>query len=386
MAKDAVVRLLNAAGTFGEGPATRTVRLRLVGGSGWDETTLVVELLALLQLPAERLQVMHQQPDATWAAEGDTDEEEDDAGAAGNADPQAVLLDIKFLAATKKNPGPSSDKLVPALAEQLGQGSHTLFRKGVALPHVDRLYGLGTLDPKTGALGFEYSTHSDLARAQEEWAREEAACEELRWQFDDTSETLNRRTAEVSSARNEVERLLGVVAATQDEVGKAGRVTERARENLRGRSIRTGCVITMRLAFNAWTVEARETVRCESAWVRGQLASLENELEKEARVVEDLKGSLQLATVAAASTRAAHQAQLGRVKSREAKKNLNVESALLARIGKEGLRKVFHAWVWVHRELIQASQETIVELNMQLQAQLQASQETIQLLTQNRAQ
>jgi hypothetical protein len=325
------------------------------------------------------LQIIHRQPDATRAAEGDTDEE-DDNGAPGNADPQAVLLDIKFLPATKKNPGPSSDKLVSALAEQLGQGCHALFRKGMAMPHVDRLYGLGTLDPKTGALSFEYGTYSDLARAQEEWAREEAACEELRWQFDETSETLNRRTAEVASARNEVERLLGVLAATQEEVDKAGRVIERARENLHGRSIRTGHVITMRLVFSMWTVEARETVRCESAWVRGQLASLENELEREGRAVEDLKGSLQLATEAAASTRAAHQAQLGRVQAREAKKGLEVEKTLMVRIEKDGLRRVFHAWVWAHRELL-------VELNTQLEAQLRASQETIQtLLTQNSAQ
>jgi hypothetical protein len=373
-AKAAVVRLLNAAGTLSDPSAKRLVRLRLVGGS-CAGPTLVSELVQLLQVPDARLRFV----------ELHHHEQQDDL----HAGARAATFDIEFLPASKKLPGPPSEKLVYKLAEGLGLGTHALFSKGLALPMVDRVHGVGTLS-KSGELVFEYTTHSSLARLEMQLAREEAACEDMRVRYQTTSETLERRTAEVSAKRAEVEALQAGLTATREEVDRAGRVIEKARKHLGQRSTRTRQAICLRDTFSRWAVESRETIRCESAWVRGQLVSLESDLEKSGVVVEGLKGSLTLATEAAASSRAAHQAQLGRVREREAKltraeakKGKRIEEVLLRCLDKDrGLKRFFLAWAAEHRAVRRAEYEKLVAQQGELVVQLSESTAAITNLQQ----
>eukprot|EP01043_Picozoa_sp_COSAG02_P014508 COSAG02_NODE_600_length_19717_cov_44.964471_7_plen_212_part_00 len=139
--------------------------------------------------------------------------------------------------------------------------------------------------------------------------------------------------------RRETETLQDILVATRT-------VIDRARAHLSRRSTHTRDVMCLRSAFGKWAIESRETFRCESTWLRGQLVSLESDLEKETGVVEGLKGSLKLAKEVVDTSRAAHQAQLGRVREREAKKGMRVEAALLRRWELDrNLRRSFRAWV-----------------------------------------
>jgi hypothetical protein len=205
-----------------------------------------------------------------------------------------------------------------------------------------------------------------MVRLQAQFRQEQLLGATMQVHHQETSTALERHIAELDAKRLEIERMQEVLTAKgeatetlQDTLAATRTVIDRARAHLSRRSTRTRDVMCLRGAFSKWAVESRETFRCESTWLRGQLVSLESDLEKETRIVEGLKGSLKMAKEVADTSRAAHQAQLGRVKEREAKKGMRVEAALLREweLGRR-LRKTFRAWVaqrmlsWRHAEYL----------------------------------
>ena len=349
-AKTAVLRMLNAASSLSNPSASKLVRLRLSAGAS-AESKLVAELVHLLQVPTARMRIACVQYEPELEVDTDT---------------RPATIDVEILPAVSKSPGPSSEKLVVRLAEAIGLGTHSLFAEGLALPMIDREHGVGTIDRNTGEVHFEHSAFSTLVRLQAQFRQEQLLCATTQLRHQETSTALERHIAELDAKRLEIERMQEVLTAKgeatetlQDTLAATRTVIDRARAHLSRRSTRTRDVMCLRGAFSKWVVESRETFRCESTWLRGQLVSLESDLEKETRIVEGLKGSLKMAKEVADTSRAAHQAQLGRVKEREAKKGMRVEAALLREweLGRR-LRKTFRAWVaqrmlsWRHAEYL----------------------------------
>lgn len=123
-----------------------------------------------------------------------------------------------------------------------------------------------------------------------------------------------------------------------------------------------------------WSHEWRETTRGESKWVRAQLVSLESELDAQTSEAEGLRAQLTLAAEAAATKAAAQQAQIGRVREREARKGRALESAVVRALATERQRRLLRMLLrqWAQLGLERRSADSLAQREAEKLAMMEA--------------